>query len=103
MSGTGIPIEVAESGKPIDADEDLLEEMSADTEEIDLTHLKITSLKKLGLSRFPKVKTVCFRQNLLTNLSGLDDLPKDLVALDCYDNRIQRIDHHLEHFNDGQL
>lgn len=96
-------IEVAEGGEPIEADENLLEDEPSDTEEIDLTHLKIKSLKKLGLARFPKVKSACFRQNLLTSLSGLDDLPKDLESLDLYDNRIQRMDHHLEHFNDGPL
>lgn len=101
--GPAAPIEVAESGEAIEADENLLDEEPRDTEEIDLTHLKIKSLKRLGLARFPSVKHACFRQNLLTSLSGVEELPPTLESLDCYDNRILRMDHHLEHFNDGAL
>lgn len=90
-------------GDAIDADEDLLDEIDEQTEEIDLTHLKISSLKKLNLSRFPNVKYACFRQNFLTNLSGVEGLPKTLEHFDVYDNRISRIDHHIEHFNGGKL
>lgn len=88
---------------PIDADEDLLEEFEEDTDEIDLTHMRIKSLKKLGLERFPNVTYACFRQNQLINLKGLDNLPSKLENLDLYDNNIERMDHHLEHFNGTAL
>lgn len=95
--------EVSEGGAPIDADEDLLNDVPSDSEEIDLTHSKVDSLKKLSLERFSRAKNVCFRQNLLTSMKGVEALPVFLENLDLYDNRLERIDHHIEHFNNGEM
>lgn len=98
-----VQCEPLEGGAPIDADEDLLNDVPVDSEDIDVTHSKIHSLKKLALERFPNVKYACFRQNLLTSLKGVEKLPVSLKSLDLYDNRLERIDHHIEHFNHGDL
>lgn len=88
---------------PIEADEDLLEDFEEDTDEIDLTHMRLKSLKKLGLERFPNVTYACFRQNQPVNMKGLENLPKTLETLELYDNNIERMDHRLEHFNGTTL
>lgn len=82
----------------IDQDENLLNDFPRDTEEIELLHLKIRSIAALGFENFPKVKTVCLRQNLVTSLEGLEDLPETLEELDLYDNRISHVGSHLKHF-----
>lgn len=70
-----------------------------DTEEIDLLHLKIQSIVALNLNKLPKLKRISLRQNLITSLDGLEDLPADLEELDLYDNRFSHINH-LSHFRD---
>ena len=82
----------------IDQDENLLNDFPRDIEDIELLHLKIQSISALGFSNFPNVKTVCLRQNLITSLEGLEDLPETLEELDLYDNRFSHIGSHLKHF-----
>lgn len=82
----------------VESDNKLLDEYPRDSEEIDVTHMKVSSVRALGLKRFPNVKFVCFRQNLISSLKGIEELPEDLESLDFYDNRIGHMDHRLEHF-----
>lgn len=77
----------------------LLDEYEPDTEELDLLHLKIRSIVALNLTKLPKLKRLSLRQNLITSLDGLEDLPADLEELDLYDNRFSHINH-LSHFRD---
>lgn len=78
---------------------DLLVGYAKDTEEIDLLHLKIRSITALDFTQLPNLRRVCLRQNLITSLDGLEDLPSTLDELDLYDNRFNHINH-LSHFKD---
>ncbi|KAF7724320.1 hypothetical protein EC973_001166 [Apophysomyces ossiformis] len=71
-------------------EEGLLDDYPTDTEEIDLVHMRISSIPNLGLERFKDVKRICFRQNLILDIKGLDAL-QQLTELDLYDNKISRI------------
>ncbi|RPA80614.1 L domain-like protein [Ascobolus immersus RN42] len=71
--------------EPIDADEDLLDDCDPDCDEIDLIKLRISSIPALNLSRFPNLRRLCLRENLITSLPGL---PTSLTELDLYDNRL---------------
>lgn len=76
----------------IAADADLTEGYDPDTTYLDLIHLKIGSLADLNLSRFKKLESLCLRQNLVTNITAVSELPADkLEELDFYDNRINHI------------
>ncbi|ODV79775.1 L domain-like protein [Suhomyces tanzawaensis NRRL Y-17324] len=82
----------------IDADQDLTKGYEPDTDYIDLIHLKISSLEDLNLSRFQKLESLCLRQNLLTSMSGVKELPGDTMEeLDLYDNRINHISSGIKH------
>lgn len=83
----------------IDADVDLTREYEDDTEYLDLIHLKIGSMEDLNLGRFKKLESLCLRQNLLTSMSAVSELPVDtLEELDLYDNRINHISSHINKF-----
>lgn len=84
-------------GESLENDADLLDDVDLDSDELDVSHLKVRSIRALGLSRFAKVKSVCFRQNIITSMDGLEELPADLEELDLYDNRIEHIGH-TSHF-----
>ena len=79
-----------------DADEGIDELMSAFGDEetyIDLTHLRIHSMRSLGLQRFGKTLTnLILRQNEIHTMRGKDlsALPH-LKELDLYDNQIEHI------------
>lgn len=76
----------------IEADLDLTKDYKDDVEYIDLIHLKIGSLEDLNLGRFKKLESLCLRQNLITSMSAVGDLPANtLEELDFYDNRINHI------------
>lgn len=73
---------------------DLLADYPDDTEDVELTHARLRSLKTLDLQRFAgTLKRLSFRQNLLTSLL-LDDGTSplgtltELEEIDLYDNRI---------------
>lgn len=70
------------------ADEDLLDDVPADEDEIDLVHLRIASIPALRLERFPKLRRLCLRQNQITEVELPDELGSTLVELDLYDNLI---------------
>lgn len=86
--GTVIPDHNPEQ---IDADVDLTRDQDPDTEYLDLIHLKIRSMEDLNLGRFTKLQALCLRQNLITSMSAVSELPDDLEELDLYDNRINHI------------
>ncbi|ODV92425.1 hypothetical protein CANCADRAFT_86714 [Tortispora caseinolytica NRRL Y-17796] len=81
-------------GEIIDESE-LLNEFDENTEEIDLTHCRIRSIKNLeivnseGVCRLPQLKYLGLRQNLITSLNGIEDLPLSIEELDLYDNLIR--------------
>ena len=79
----------------IEDDEDLLDDYPPDTEELDLIHLRITSLPRLRLDRFPKLRKLCVRQNRIQDIEALEPLADTLEELDLYDNAIAHI-HGLE-------
>lgn len=83
----------------IDADIDLTREYDDDVDYLELIHLKIGSLEDLNLGRFKKLESLCLRQNLLTSMTAVADLPTDtLEELDLYDNRINHISSALNKF-----
>lgn len=83
----------------IEADIDLTKDYEDDVEYIDLIHLKIGSLEDLHLGRFKKLESLCLRQNLITSMSAVGELPVDtLEELDLYDNRINHISSQLNKF-----
>jgi Leucine-rich repeat (LRR) protein len=61
--------------------------------ELDLVHLRLSSLERLRLSRFgAHLQKLCLRQNLISTLDPeIFSLLTKLVELDLYDNKIKRI------------
>lgn len=88
------PTEVIE-GEQISADEDLLDDYPADSDDIACLHSRIRSIPSLHLERFPNLTTLCLRQNEITKIQGL---PTTLKELDLYDNLIGHMDG-LEEFS----
>lgn len=80
----------------IEADSDLAREYPSDTDYVDLIHLKILSLEDLNLARFTKLESLCLRQNLLTSMTAVKDLPEAMEELDFYDNRINHISSNIK-------
>ncbi|KAG9240587.1 protein phosphatase-like protein PP1 regulatory subunit sds22 [Calycina marina] len=78
-------------GEVIPPDEDLLDDYDVDTEEIDCIHTRMRSLQPLKLDRFNKVKRICFRQNVISDIECLSHLAPTLTELDFYDNLIAHI------------
>ncbi|CAZ81285.1 unnamed protein product [Tuber melanosporum] len=79
----------------IDDDEDLLDDYPLDVVDIELVHLRISSIRSLKLERFTHVQKLCLRQNNITDIECLSPLARTLVDLDLYDNHIAHI-HGLE-------
>lgn len=75
----------------IEADEDLLDDYPPDSEDIDLVHLRISSIPALKLERFTNVKRICLRQNAITSISLPANWGELLEELDLYDNLISHI------------
>ncbi|KAI1621086.1 adenylate cyclase [Exophiala viscosa] len=75
----------------IEADEDLLDDYPPDTEDIDLVHLRISSIQALKLERFTNLKRICLRQNAITSISLPANWGEKLEELDLYDNLISSI------------
>ena len=73
------------------ADEDLLDDVPDDEDQIDLVHLRISSIPALRLERFRKLKRLCLRQNQITDVELPDELAPTLVELDLYDNLISHM------------
>jgi protein phosphatase 1 regulatory subunit 7 len=79
-------------GEEIDADEDLLAEYGEDSEEIDLIHLRISKIRKLGLERFKNLQRLCLRQNAIEVIELPEALASSLTELDLYDNLLKRVE-----------
>ncbi|KAK4941039.1 protein phosphatase regulatory subunit Sds22 [Elasticomyces elasticus] len=75
----------------IEADEDLLDDYPTDTEDIDLVHLRISSIPALKLERFPSAKRICLRQNAITSIALPENWGEALEELDLYDNLISHL------------
>ncbi|AMD19900.1 HCL251Cp [Eremothecium sinecaudum] len=89
IQGTVIP---DNNPQYISADSELTATLPDDIEVIDLVHLKIQSMEALNLHRFPKLKRLHLRQNLIESISEVEVLPADVLEeLDLYDNRIKHI------------
>ncbi|CAI6337298.1 unnamed protein product [Periconia digitata] len=86
--------ESEDDGPPPDqlaADEDLLDDVPADEDEIDLVHLRISSIPALKLERFEKLRRLCLRQNQIQDVELPDQFAPTLTELDLYDNLISHI------------
>jgi protein phosphatase 1 regulatory subunit 7 len=73
------------------ADEDLLDDFPEDEDEIDLVHLRISSIPALRLERFRKLRRLCLRQNQIIDVEIPEELAPTLVELDLYDNLISHV------------
>lgn len=83
----------------IENDSNLAAEYPADSEYLDLIHLKIRSLEDLDLARFTNLESLCLRQNLITSLTPLEHLSAEkMEELDFYDNRINHISSQVNKF-----
>ncbi|GAA6011001.1 hypothetical protein JCM11491_005903 [Sporobolomyces phaffii] len=58
-------------GETIADNEEILADLPDDALDLELTHLRLRTLRGLGLERFTKVQRISLRQNLLTSLSYL--------------------------------
>ncbi|GAA5838538.1 hypothetical protein JCM3766R1_006005 [Sporobolomyces carnicolor] len=58
-------------GETIAENEEILADLPDDALDLELTHLRLRTLRGLGLERFTKVQRISLRQNLLTSLSYL--------------------------------
>ena len=85
------PENVSAPNEQIEADEDLLDEYPADTDDIDLVHCRITSVPALKLERFTKLERLCLRQNQISEPDLPSSLGTTLVEIDLYDNLISHI------------
>ncbi|ORY73244.1 protein phosphatase 1 regulatory subunit 7 [Leucosporidium creatinivorum] len=56
-------------GQVLAENEEILADLPDDATDLELTHLRLRSLRGLGLERFAKVQRISLRQNLLTSLS----------------------------------
>ena len=90
------PENVSAPNEQIEADEDLLDEYPADTDDIDLVHCRITSIPALKLERFTKLERLCLRQNQISEPDLPSSLGTTLVEIDLYDNLIS----HIKGFDD---
>ncbi|KAK1967995.1 protein phosphatase 1 regulatory subunit SDS22 [Colletotrichum eremochloae] len=78
-------------GEELPADEDLLDGEDPDTDELIVSHARVTSITALRLERFQKVVRLCLRQNSIQSIDGLSPLASTLEDLDFYDNLISHI------------
>ncbi|KAF8639416.1 hypothetical protein AX17_001506 [Amanita inopinata Kibby_2008] len=79
-------------------DGDFLVDFPDETEDLELTHLRIGSLTNLRLPRFARyLKRLCLRQNLISHLDpeGFHTLTL-LEELDLYDNKIKHLGNALD-------
>jgi protein phosphatase 1 regulatory subunit 7 len=86
-------------GAQIEADENLTAEYDDDTEEVELSHCRISSISKLGLERFKKLNRLGLRQNAVPAIELPETLAGTLQDLDLYDNLIKDISG-LENFTE---
>ncbi|GAA5876346.1 hypothetical protein JCM16303_007107 [Sporobolomyces ruberrimus] len=68
-------------GETIAENEEILADLPDDALDLELTHLRLRTLRGLGLERFTKVQRISLRQNLLTSLSYHPLPPPPVSAL----------------------
>ncbi|OLN81769.1 Protein phosphatase 1 regulatory subunit SDS22 [Colletotrichum chlorophyti] len=78
-------------GEELPADEDLLDGEDPSTDELIVSHARVSSIPALRLDRFTKVIRLCLRQNSIQSIDGLSPLAATLEDLDFYDNLISHI------------
>ncbi|TQN70292.1 Protein phosphatase 1 regulatory subunit SDS22 [Colletotrichum shisoi] len=86
-------------GEELPADEDqpaahvadLLDGEDPETDELIVSHARVSSITALRLERFQKVVRLCLRQNSIQSIDGLSPLASTLEDLDFYDNLISHI------------
>lgn len=78
-------------GVQIEADENLMADFEDDTEEIELSHSRISSMSRLGLGRFTKLNRLGLRQNAIPAIDLPQNLATTLQEVDLYDNLIKDI------------
>ncbi|KAK1595892.1 protein phosphatase 1 regulatory subunit SDS22 [Colletotrichum navitas] len=78
-------------GEELPADEDLLDGEDPDTDELIVSHARVSSIPALRLERFQKVVRLCLRQNSIQSVEGLSPIASTLEDLDFYDNLISHI------------
>ncbi|KAI5474175.1 protein phosphatase 1 regulatory subunit 7 [Pseudohyphozyma bogoriensis] len=67
----GGPDDTVVDGEQLPGNEEILADLPDETEDLELTHLRLTTLKGLGIERFKNVQRISLRQNLLSSLSYL--------------------------------
>ena len=75
----------------IEADEDLLDDYPADSEDIDCVHCRISSIPALKLERFTRLERLCLRQNAIQSIELPSSIGDTLQELDLYDNLISHV------------
>ncbi|KAL2883032.1 protein phosphatase regulatory subunit Sds22 [Colletotrichum sp. CLE4] len=70
---------------------DLLDGEDPETDELIVSHARVSSIPALRLERFQKVVRLCLRQNSIQSIDGLAALAPTLEDLDFYDNLISHI------------
>ena len=76
-----------------DGIDELMDEFPDDETDIDLTHLRLHSTRRLNLPRFARtLKRLVLRQNQITKIRRSDFEPlAELRELDFYDNQIEHV------------
>ncbi|KXH27144.1 protein phosphatase 1 regulatory subunit SDS22 [Colletotrichum nymphaeae SA-01] len=69
----------------------LLDGEDPETDELIVSHARVSSIPALRLERFQKVVRLCLRQNSIQSIDGLAALAPTLEDLDFYDNLISHI------------
>lgn len=82
---------MAESEDKAEGEEggDFLEQVPSDVEDLDMTHYRLRVIP--ALARFTQLRTICMRQNLISDMQPLSLLTAECTELDLYDNRITDI------------
>ncbi|OHE93729.1 protein phosphatase 1 regulatory subunit SDS22 [Colletotrichum orchidophilum] len=70
---------------------DLLDGEDPETDELIVSHARVSSIPALRLDRFRKVVRLCLRQNSIQSIDGLAALAPTLEDLDFYDNLISHV------------
>ncbi|KAK2029961.1 protein phosphatase 1 regulatory subunit SDS22 [Colletotrichum zoysiae] len=87
IPGEELPADEGKQASP----QHLLDGEDTDTDELIVSHARVSSISALRLERFQKVVRLCLRQNSIQSIDGLSPLASTLEDLDFYDNLISHI------------
>ncbi|KAK0376468.1 protein phosphatase 1 regulatory subunit SDS22 [Colletotrichum limetticola] len=90
LPGEELPADEGKSSSPAHPT-DLLDGEDPETDELIVSHARVSSIPALRLERFQKVVRLCLRQNSIQSIDGLAALAPTLEDLDFYDNLISHI------------